>query len=92
MGMRLMTACAPRAGLALPGVQYVSRLGMAPPGALKGDLICILFGCSVPVVLRKMERSEEYVLIGECFLDGCMNGEAIRGWDVEEQAREFRIV
>ncbi|KAJ9665760.1 hypothetical protein H2201_004068 [Coniosporium apollinis] len=28
-------------------------LGLAPSKAKKGDLICILFGCSVPVVLRK---------------------------------------
>lgn len=65
---------------------------MAPPGAQKGDVICILFGCSVPVVLRKLERSDEFVLIGECFLDGCMNGEAIQGLDLDKQAREFRIV
>ena len=28
-------------------------LGLVPANAKKGDLICILYGCSVPVVLRK---------------------------------------
>ena len=30
-------------------------LALVPPNAEKGDLICILYGCSVPVVLRKKE-------------------------------------
>lgn len=34
-------------------------LGLAPKGAQEGDLICILYGCSVPVVLRKVEKSQE---------------------------------
>ncbi|KAH7245047.1 hypothetical protein BKA59DRAFT_555096 [Fusarium tricinctum] len=34
-------------------------LGLAPKGAQEGDLICILYGCSVPVVLRKIEKSQE---------------------------------
>jgi hypothetical protein len=35
-----------------------SRLGLAPKGAQEGDLICIVYGCSVPVVLRKIEKSQ----------------------------------
>ena len=33
--------------------QQVSTLGLAPSKCKKGDLVCILFGCSVPVLLRK---------------------------------------
>ena len=32
-------------------------LALVPRGTQKGDLICILYGCSVPVVLRKRELS-----------------------------------
>jgi hypothetical protein len=32
-------------------------LGLVPKGAKPGDLICILYGCSVPVVLRKIRKS-----------------------------------
>ena len=31
-----------------------ATLGLAPDRAMKGDLICIVKGCSVPVVLRKV--------------------------------------
>jgi hypothetical protein len=37
-------------------------IGMGPLGMKKGDEICVLFGCSVPLVLRK--EGEFYVLIG----------------------------
>jgi hypothetical protein len=33
------------------------RLGLAPPEAGEGDLICILYGCSVPVILRPKKAS-----------------------------------
>ena len=35
-------------------------LGLAPSKAEKGDLICILYGCSVPVVLRKKPGKENF--------------------------------
>ncbi|KAK8023811.1 hypothetical protein PG993_011877 [Apiospora rasikravindrae] len=50
------------------------RIGMASERAVKGDLVCILFGCSVPVILRKSELGDSFIFIGECFLDGCMYG------------------
>jgi hypothetical protein len=52
-------------------------LGLAPDRSQKGDLVCILFGCSVPVVLRKTADSTKFVLIGECYVDGYMAGEAV---------------
>jgi hypothetical protein len=52
-------------------------LGMAPRRARKGDLICILYGCSVPVVLRPHVEKGGYSFIGECYVDGFMNGEAL---------------
>lgn len=67
-----------------------SRLGMAPRGAMKGDLVCILFGCSVPVLLRKTQDEEHFTLVGECFLDGCMRGEMMSQSGPME--RTFRIV
>lgn len=66
-------------------------LAMAPMASRKGDLICILFGCSVPVVLRKIPESDAYTFIGECFVDSRMNGEALT---LEGDLRKewFRIV
>lgn len=55
-------------------------LGLAPEMSKKRDLICILYGCSVPVVLRRMVdpvNDEEYfTFIGECYVHGIMDGEA----------------
>ncbi|KAK4171220.1 heterokaryon incompatibility protein-domain-containing protein [Triangularia setosa] len=61
------------------------RIGMVIDKAMKGDLVCILFGCNVPILLRKSECGGSYRLIGECFLDGYMNGEALDLPDVVEQ-------
>jgi hypothetical protein len=65
------------------------RIGMVSERAMKGDLICILFGCNVPVVLRRKRNKDELALVSECFLDECMQGEALDQCELLE--REFRI-
>ncbi|KAI8631520.1 heterokaryon incompatibility protein-domain-containing protein [Xylariaceae sp. FL1651] len=49
--------------------------GMATANAAVGDTICILAGCCVPVVVRETEKMGYYQLVGECYLDGVMQGE-----------------
>lgn len=96
-------------------------LGLAPSKAKEGDLICILYGCSVPVVLRRMcgEASEDipiyptrgtttnedivprvssnkndhyYKFIGECYIHGMMDGEALRHQRIRKlQQQEFEL-
>jgi hypothetical protein len=61
------------------------RIGMAAEKAMKGDLICVLFGCSIPVVLRKSDDGDSFKLIGECCLDGYMDGLALRKPELEER-------
>ncbi|CZR68222.1 uncharacterized protein PAC_18121 [Phialocephala subalpina] len=55
-----------------------SLYGLAPPGARYGDDICIFFGCSVPVIVRKVS-SKQYQFVGECYVHAAMKGEAIQG-------------
>ncbi|KAH6662018.1 hypothetical protein B0J14DRAFT_496506 [Halenospora varia] len=50
-------------------------LGQVPFNSQAGDLICILFGCSVPVIIRKVKN--HHILIGEAYVRGIMDGEAI---------------
>ena len=53
-------------------------LGLAPRDAQEDDMVCILFGCSVPVILRENE-DETLRFIGECYIDGTegvMDGQA----------------
>ncbi|PVH74034.1 hypothetical protein DL98DRAFT_393288, partial [Cadophora sp. DSE1049] len=52
-------------------------LGMAACRARKGDLVVVLLGCSVPLVLRKGKEEGSFELVGECYLDGFMNGEGL---------------
>ncbi|KAM5511694.1 ankyrin and het domain protein [Fusarium oxysporum f. sp. phaseoli] len=51
-------------------------LGLCPPETKDGDFICILYGCSVPVVLRKTQEGQ-MILIGEAYVHGKMDGEAM---------------
>ena len=66
-------------------------LAMAPRRSKKGDVICILYGCSVPVVLRKRPESGHYRFIGECYVDGFMNGEALTSHEKFEE-RMFTLL
>ena len=53
-------------------------LGTAPSRARKGDEVCILFGCNIPVVLRPRGTGDGFEFVGECYVDGFMEGEALR--------------
>ncbi|KAE9362973.1 HET-domain-containing protein [Stipitochalara longipes BDJ] len=52
-------------------------MGLAPQKAEVGDKIVILLGCNFPVVLREVDKHWE--LIGEIYVDGIMNEEAMDG-------------
>jgi hypothetical protein len=59
--------------------------GLCPPSAHKGDLVVVLYSGPVPYVLREREGSTNasngtvrYEFIGECYLQGYMDGRAIR--------------
>ncbi|CAG8949673.1 hypothetical protein HYFRA_00003991 [Hymenoscyphus fraxineus] len=55
--------------------------GLLPPQANETDVICVLFGSSVPVVLRPqvVGHDEYWEMVGECFCYGQMEGEAVSG-------------
>ena len=68
---------------------YEGYIGMAPHDARKGDIVCLLLGCSIPVVLR--ERIEGgFRLVGEACVHGIMKGEAMTK-DNEERLQDFCI-
>lgn len=54
-----------------------SRLTLVPPQVKAGDHICILLGCSVPVILRPVSGTQEKELcfVGESDVHGIMDGE-----------------
>lgn len=76
-----------------PGFNGKGFFGLGPAGAAKGDIVCILFGISVPVLLRKVQGAPDsyYRLVGEVYLDEMMDGQALQQWN-EEDARIFRLL
>jgi len=62
--------------------------GLAPPGALKADVVCIIHGASTPFTLRKMPQSEKtartYQLVGVCYIHGLINGEGLGVGEAQE--------
>jgi hypothetical protein len=66
-----------------------SYIGLGPETMRQGDLICLLLGCRVPVILRR-QSDGCCVLVGECYVHGIMDGEAMLG-DWEERLETFRL-
>lgn len=77
-------------------------IGLVPWKAQVGDQVVVLFGGYTPFVLRQrhgvagLSENEEYwQLIGESYIHGFMDGEALKGLDVEGSGvedEEFVIV
>ncbi|KAF4465746.1 ankyrin and het domain [Fusarium albosuccineum] len=61
-------------------------LGLCPPETKEGDFICILYGCSVPVVLRETPDKRQMIFVGEAYVHGKMDGEAME--DIPDRTLE----
>ena len=75
------------------------RFGMVPNRVQKGDKICVLLVCNIPLVLRKKailgegDRKMKYKVIGEFYMDGFVDGEAIEMAEAGDlQYENFRLV
>ena len=72
--------------------------GFGPTDVREGDIVCILFGCSVPCVLRKgldTRAGNYYRFIGEAYLYGIMDGEEVTrrsDQEIETATEEFRLL
>lgn len=71
-------------------------VGMGPRHARKDDVVCVTFGCSVPVVLRPLVtvgggENTNFEFVGECFLDGYMYGEGASAPDDREE-QDFTLL
>ncbi|OQO14483.1 hypothetical protein B0A48_01361 [Cryoendolithus antarcticus] len=57
----------------------------------RGDVVCVLFGARVPFMLRP-EPDSRYRLIGDCYVDGMMDGKAVDMWEAGElKLEEFTL-
>ena len=53
------------------------NFGLVPCAARKGDIVVVFLGCDKPLVLRP--TGSRYKIVGEAYLDGFMEGEALLG-------------
>ncbi|KAH8744029.1 heterokaryon incompatibility protein-domain-containing protein [Hyaloscypha sp. PMI_1271] len=58
------------------------RFGWVPGETMQGDHICVLLGCSTPLIMRRC--GENYRVVGECYVHGIMNGEAVGDLNADE--------
>jgi hypothetical protein len=66
-----------------PFISSKGHLGLGPDRLEVGDSIAVFRGADVPFVLRQ-GMSEQYQLIGEAYVDGIMDGEAVVGSDISD--------
>ncbi|KAI0534913.1 hypothetical protein GGR58DRAFT_519816 [Xylaria digitata] len=64
-------------------------MGTAPRAAELDDSIFILKGCNAPLILRPAENGT-YSVLGECYVDGVMHGEAMS--DLEKGRYQTRTI
>ena len=67
------------------------RIGVGSTSMKKGDSIVVLFGAGTPYILRR--RKMQWLLIGDCYVDGLMDGQSIDRWRAGElQKQRFEII
>lgn len=57
---------------------FITKKGfirIGPRSTKSGDVLCGLFGSTVPFLLRTLAETEKYRLIGEAYVHGIMDGE-----------------
>lgn len=64
--------------------------GICPRNTSIKDKVCILFGCSVPVILHPLGK-DTYELVGEAYVHGAMSGEVVRSMEKEALERSTRM-
>jgi len=68
---------------------------MVPKEVDIGDLLVIVFGCDTPLLLRPVNDGRQWLLIGECFCFGIMDGEALNAIQArglfKKATRKFKI-
>jgi hypothetical protein len=74
-------------------------IGLVPRDTIETDTICILFGCDVPVVLRKHDDGNNWKVIGEAFIHGhgIMGGDSISRatgyeWEFSLNVRDVKTI
>jgi len=71
-------------------ISHTGMMGLAGEEVVEGDMVCIIFCCSLPVVLRP--AGDRFIYVGEAYVDGYMWGRAVEEFDDGAyKARTFEI-
>lgn len=69
-------------------VTECGELGLVPAGVAKRDRVCVVPGAKTPFIIREIANSDssrrKFVLVGDCYIDGLMQGEGLMVGKVEE--------
>ncbi|TGJ80421.1 hypothetical protein E0Z10_g8341 [Xylaria hypoxylon] len=66
-------------------------IGWVPEETMEGDMVVIPYGSRVPFVVRSDEKGR-YRLIGECYIHGLMDGQAISAKGKQERETVISLV
>jgi hypothetical protein len=69
------------------GITACGHVGVFPGETRNGDFIVLLPGATMPFVLRK-SGDDKYILVGDCYLHGVMEGELIHLDEGQEEVLE----
>lgn len=64
------------------GITEKGYLGLFPNRVREGHKVYVLDGCHVPFLMRQVDGQEKMRLVGECYVHGIMDGEAVAGDDI----------
>ncbi|KAF7949122.1 hypothetical protein EAE96_008291 [Botrytis aclada] len=64
------------------GITSKGYFGLFPRYAEKDDIVYVMDGCDVPYLLREVDGEGRFRLVGECYVFGIMDGEAVEREDV----------
>ena len=53
-------------------------IGLGPKSMKTGDQACVILGCKPPLILRP-DDEKSYRVVGDCYIDGFKDGEALLG-------------
>jgi hypothetical protein len=68
-------------------ITELGYVGIGPLSMKPGDHVCVLYGGCTPFVMRPMDGAsdEDYLFLGESFVNGLMKGEALNDKGVTEK-------
>ncbi|MCJ1378232.1 hypothetical protein MMC17_001329 [Xylographa soralifera] len=61
-------------------ITQAGYIGLAPEAAKENDVVCVVLGGEVPHVIRP-KKNGHYLFVGECYVHGLMDGQALQGYD-----------